>query len=49
MISATLKIQITSKNKARDAIGVMCNIRKSAAHIGVCEHFEEVCNKGIGR
>jgi hypothetical protein len=42
-------MQITFKDKARDAEGVMCNIRKSAAYTVVCEYFEEVRNAIIGR
>ncbi|UCH20697.1 MAG: hypothetical protein JSU83_19525 [Deltaproteobacteria bacterium] len=43
LLEAISKMQITFKDKSRGAAGVMCNIRKSAAYIGVCEHFEETC------
>jgi hypothetical protein len=45
LLEAISKMQITFKDKARDAAGVMCNIRKSAAYMGVCEHFEETCGE----
>jgi hypothetical protein len=48
LIEALSKPQIRLKSKAQDAGGVMCNIWKSAAYTGVCEHFEEVCNAAIG-
>ena len=48
-LEAISKMQITFKDKARDAGGVMCNIRKSGAYTGVCEHFEEARNAVIGR